>query len=87
MQRRGTMYNPLVVDTFVGRLLELEESTEDLGPVHPTLVQIAELNAPLVATTAVPARVSVRSLRPENINGTGTPWSNQRRPGVCVLFG
>ena len=52
MQRRGTMYDPLVVDTFVGRLLELEQSTEDLGPVHPTLVQIAELNAPLVAATA-----------------------------------
>ena len=66
MQRRGTMYDPLVVDTFVGRLLELEQSTEDLGPVHPTLVQIAELNAPLVAATA-PVRASARSLRPEDL--------------------
>lgn len=46
MQRRGTMYDPLVVDTFVETLDELERSTEDLGPVSPTLQQIASLNAP-----------------------------------------
>lgn len=68
MQRRGTMYDPLVVDTFVGRLLELEESTEDLGPVHPTLVQIAELNAPLIPATAPPSRAATRSLRPEDVS-------------------
>jgi putative nucleotidyltransferase with HDIG domain len=48
MQRRGSMYDPLVVDTFVTKLEELERSTEDLGPVNPTLFQIAELNSPLV---------------------------------------
>jgi len=46
MQRRGSMYDPLVVDTFVEKLIELERSAEDLGPVNPTLLQIAELNAP-----------------------------------------
>lgn len=45
MQRRGSMYDPLVVDTFVERLSELEETALDLGPVNPTLLQIAELNA------------------------------------------
>jgi putative nucleotidyltransferase with HDIG domain len=46
MQRRGSMYDPLVVDTFVETLAELERSAEDLEPVSPTLQQIAELNAP-----------------------------------------
>ncbi len=46
MQRRGTMYDPLVVDTFVETLEELERSAEDLGPVSLTLQQIASLNAP-----------------------------------------
>jgi putative nucleotidyltransferase with HDIG domain len=46
MQRRGTMYDPLVVDTFVARLAELEQSAADLGPISPTLLQIAELNVP-----------------------------------------
>lgn len=45
MQRRGTMYDPLVVDTFVATLAELETSAEDIGPASPTLQQIAELNA------------------------------------------
>jgi putative nucleotidyltransferase with HDIG domain len=45
MQRRGTMYDPLVVDTFVETLPELEQSAEDLGPVSPTLQQIADLNS------------------------------------------
>jgi putative nucleotidyltransferase with HDIG domain len=48
MQRRGSMYDPLVVDTFVAKLDELERSAEDLGPVNPTLFQIAELNSPPV---------------------------------------
>ena len=48
MQRRGSMYDPLVVDTFVSKLEELEESAGDLGPVHPTLLRIAELNSPPV---------------------------------------
>ena len=68
MQRRGTMYDPLVVDTFVGRLHELEQSTEDLGPVSPTLVQIAELNSPMVPELAAPSLMpSTRSLRPEDL--------------------
>ena len=46
MQRRGSMYDPLVVDTFVAKLEELETSADDPGPVHPTLLQIAELSSP-----------------------------------------
>jgi putative nucleotidyltransferase with HDIG domain len=53
MQRRGSMYDPLVVDTFVSKLDELEESAGDLGPVHPTLFQIAELNSPPVKESKV----------------------------------
>jgi putative nucleotidyltransferase with HDIG domain len=44
MQRRGKMYDPLVVDTFVETLPELERSSEDLEPVSPILQQIAELS-------------------------------------------
>jgi len=44
--RRGTMYDPVVVDTFAANIRHLEESTRDLGPESPTLRQIAELNNP-----------------------------------------
>src|SRR5690606_2299930 len=33
MQRRGSMYDPLVVDTFVETLSELEGSADELEPV------------------------------------------------------
>lgn len=46
MQRRGTMYDPLVVDAFVTQLVNLERLAEDSEPVPPTLAQIAALNAP-----------------------------------------
>lgn len=44
--RRGSMYDPVVVDTFAANIQSLEESTRDLGPESPTLRQIAELNSP-----------------------------------------
>jgi len=44
--RRGSMYDPVVVDTFAANIARLEESTRDLGPESPTLRQIAELNSP-----------------------------------------
>jgi putative nucleotidyltransferase with HDIG domain len=46
VERRGTMYDPVVVDTFAAQLRDLEDSTKDLGPESPTLQQIAELNNP-----------------------------------------
>ena len=51
MQRRGTMYDPLVVDVFVSRLSALEEAARDHEPANETLLQIAELNAPQPKTT------------------------------------
>ncbi|OFW41552.1 MAG: hypothetical protein A3J29_11265 [Acidobacteria bacterium RIFCSPLOWO2_12_FULL_67_14b] len=44
--RRGSMYDPIVVDTFATNLVQLEETTRDLDPESPTLRQIAELNNP-----------------------------------------
>ncbi len=46
IERRGTMYDPVVVDTFAAHLRNLEETAKDLGPESPTLRQIAELNNP-----------------------------------------
>jgi putative nucleotidyltransferase with HDIG domain len=44
MERRGTMYDPIVVDAFAANLASLEESARDLGAESPTLRQITELN-------------------------------------------
>ena len=46
VERRGSMYDPLVVDTFAEHLDRLEASVVDLGPESETLKQIAELNNP-----------------------------------------
>jgi putative nucleotidyltransferase with HDIG domain len=46
MERRGVMYDPIVVDSFAANISALEESTQDLGAESPTLRQIAELNNP-----------------------------------------
>ena len=46
VERRGSMYDPLVVDTFAEHLDRLEASVVDLGPESETLRQIAELNNP-----------------------------------------
>lgn len=46
IERRGTMYDPIVVDSFAANLAMLEESARDLGAESPTLKQIAELNSP-----------------------------------------
>lgn len=43
--RRGSMYDPVVVDTFAANIEKLEESARDLGPESPTLRQIADLNS------------------------------------------
>ena len=45
IERRGTMYDPIVVDSFATNLAMLEESARDLGAESPTLKQIAELNS------------------------------------------
>jgi putative nucleotidyltransferase with HDIG domain len=46
IERRGTMYDPIIVDSFAANLAMLEESARDLGSESPTLKQIAELNTP-----------------------------------------
>jgi putative nucleotidyltransferase with HDIG domain len=46
IERRGTMYDPIVVDAFATNLAALEESARDLGAESATLKQIAELNSP-----------------------------------------
>jgi putative nucleotidyltransferase with HDIG domain len=46
VERRGVMYDPIVVDTFAANLDRLEESARDLGSQSATLKQIAELNSP-----------------------------------------
>lgn len=61
MRRRGTMYDPLVVDTFVARLEELERSAEAVEPLSPTLLQIAALNAPAAQVVDVPATADAKS--------------------------
>lgn len=46
MARRGSMYDPLVVDTFVRELPALTASLVDIGPQSETLRRIAHLNNP-----------------------------------------
>ena len=46
VERRGTMYDPIVVDSFAANLAALEESARDSGAESATLKQIAELNNP-----------------------------------------
>ena len=46
LERRGSMYDPVVVDAFAANVHRLEEAARDLGPESPTLKQIAELNNP-----------------------------------------
>jgi len=46
VERRGKMYDPIVVDTFAANLAFLEETARDLGAESATLKQIAELNNP-----------------------------------------
>lgn len=46
IERRGSMYDPVVVDTFASNIRHMENTTRDLGPESPTLRQIAELNNP-----------------------------------------
>lgn len=46
IERRGSMYDPVVVDAFAANVRRLEEAARDMGPESPTLRQIAELNNP-----------------------------------------
>jgi putative nucleotidyltransferase with HDIG domain len=46
VERRGTMYDPIVVDTFAANLTWLEESANETEGESATLKQIAELNNP-----------------------------------------
>lgn len=57
--RRGSMYDPIVVDTFATNLAKLEESTRDLGPESVTLRQIAELNNPATLSALQSSQASI----------------------------
>lgn len=46
LERRGAMYDPIVVDAFAENLRVLEESARDISIESSTLKQIAELNSP-----------------------------------------
>ena len=61
IERRGTMYDPIVVDAFAANLVALEESARDLGAESPTLRQIAELNNPLMLSALQNDRNSIGS--------------------------
>jgi putative nucleotidyltransferase with HDIG domain len=56
--RRGSMYDPVVVDAFAANLRRLEEAARDLGPESPTLRQIAELNNPASFPVLQPLRAA-----------------------------
>jgi len=90
MQRRGTMYDPLVVDTFVNRLGELEGSAQDLGPVNPTLIQIAELNSPpqpVDLRNTSTTSLSVKSaLRVEDVAPMALGLATLASPAGCAFF-
>lgn len=47
MARRGSMYDPLIVDTFVAELPKLSESLVDIEVQSETLKKIASLNNPV----------------------------------------
>lgn len=47
MARRGSMYDPLIVDTFIQEFPRLSESLADIEPQSETLQKIASLNNPV----------------------------------------
>jgi hypothetical protein len=54
-ERRGTMYDPLVVDTFVRMLPEVARRSLPATPHHEALAQISRAAAPPAGTPAPPA--------------------------------
>ncbi|MEO8680743.1 MAG: HD domain-containing phosphohydrolase [Vicinamibacterales bacterium] len=69
LARRGSMYDPIVVDTFASNLTKLEgpDTTGESGIESATLRQIAELNSPAAITELQDARsaaISAATARP-----------------------
>jgi putative nucleotidyltransferase with HDIG domain len=60
--RRGSMYDPIVVDTFAANLHALENTLGDMTVESVTLRQIAELNSPSAITDLQNTRVAALSL-------------------------
>lgn len=58
IERRGSMYDPVVVDTFAANVRGLEESARALGSESPTMRQIAELNKPANYSSVQPLRAA-----------------------------
>lgn len=71
IERRGSMYDPVVVDTFAANLRGLEESARDLGSESPTIRQIAELNNPVNYSSLQPSMAAPELSHP---TGSEAPW-------------
>ena len=71
MARRGSMYDPVVVDAFASNLQRLEEAARDLGPESATLRQIAELNNPASFPSL---QTSVGALEASSLRIPETEW-------------
>lgn len=71
IERRGSMYDPVVVDTFAANLRGLEESARDLGSESPTIRQIAELNNPANYSSLQPSMAAPELSHP---TGSEAPW-------------
>lgn len=71
IERRGSMYDPVVVDTFAANLRGLEESARDLGSESPTIRQIAELNNPANYSSLHPSMAAPELSHP---TGSEAPW-------------
>lgn len=67
-ERRGTMYDPDVVDTFVRVLPEISQRTLTPAQHHEALAQISRAAAPPAGTSAPPAPpLEVRSDAPDDL--------------------
>ncbi|MDP2318184.1 MAG: HD domain-containing protein [Acidobacteriota bacterium] len=73
IERRGSMYDPVVVDTFAANIERLEESARDLGPESPTLRQIADLNSAANLPSLQTAQVE-----PQTAGTTSVPTAEWR---------
>lgn len=65
--RRGTIYDPIVVDTFAENHTRLEETTRHVGPESSTLRQIADLNNPAALSALQADQTKSESVLPARI--------------------
>lgn len=82
LERRGSMYDPVVVDAFAANVRRLEEAARDLGPESPTLRQIAELNNPASFPVLQPLRAASRPSHPSILE---SDWKNALSGNLSLL--